>query len=176
MRTGHWDVVAVVAVVTLVLDQLSKALVLAYLGPGGTYSEIPILPGLLRLYYVENTGAAFGLFQGRNPLLAVLAVVVVILLAIWFRALAASRLGALALGLQLGGAFGNLIDRLRHGFVIDFIDFPFWPTFNLADSAITVGVLILAVALLRAEWAVARGSRDSVSSVRGVEPHDGSRA
>ncbi len=143
MGIRGWEIVASVAALVLLIDQISKALVLAHLGPGDPVREIVLIPGVLRLFYVENTGAAFGLFQGKNPLLAVLALVVVVILAVWFRALVASWLGAVALGLQLGGALGNLIDRFRHGFVVDFIDFSFWPTFNIADSAITVGVLLL---------------------------------
>lgn len=144
-----WEIVACVAAIVLVVDQLSKALVLTFLAPGAPHAEIVIVPGLLRLYYVENTGAAFGLFQGKNPLLAFLAFGVVVALVVWFRELVRFWLGALALGLQLGGAVGNLIDRFRHGFVVDFIDFSFWPTFNVADSAITIGVLMLLYVLLR---------------------------
>ncbi|GBD20764.1 Lipoprotein signal peptidase [bacterium HR28] len=143
MRTRGWEIVASVAAVVLLVDQISKALVLAYLAPGGPVSEVVLIPRILRLFYVENTGAAFGLFQGKNPLLALLALAVVVVLAVWFRALVASWPGAVALGLQLGGALGNLVDRFRHGFVVDFIDFSFWPTFNVADSAITIGVLLL---------------------------------
>jgi signal peptidase II len=144
-----WEIVACVAAIVLVVDQLSKALVLTFLAPGAPHAEVVIVPGLLRLYYVENTGAAFGLFQGKNPLLAFLAFGVVVALVVWFRELVRFWLGALALGLQLGGAVGNLIDRFRHGFVVDFIDFSFWPTFNVADSAITIGVLMLLYVLLR---------------------------
>ncbi|MCX7623716.1 MAG: signal peptidase II [Thermomicrobium sp.] len=151
MRFAGWDMLVSVAAGTLVVDQLSKALVLRFLGPRGSVEEVVLVPGILRLFYVENTGAAFGIFQGRNPLLAVLALGVVGLLVVWFRQLAQSSWGAVALGLQLGGAFGNLVDRFRHGFVVDFIDFPFWPTFNVADSAITVGVLLLLALLLRSE-------------------------
>lgn len=144
-----WEIVACVAAIVLVVDQLSKALVLTFLAPGAPHAEVVIVPGLLRLYYVENTGAAFGLFQGKNPLLAFLAFGVVVALVVWFRELVRFWLGALALGLQLGGAVGNLIDRFRHGFVVDFIDFSFWPTFNVADSVITIGVLMLLYVLLR---------------------------
>ncbi len=144
-----WSMVAVVATIVLVVDQLSKSLVLTFLAPGAAHAEVVIVPGLLRFYYVENTGAAFGLFQGKNPLLGFLAFSVVVVLVVWFRELVRYWPGALALGLQLGGAVGNLVDRFRHGFVVDFIDFPFWPTFNVADSAITIGVLMVLYVLLR---------------------------
>jgi len=143
-----WGIVAGVAAIVLVVDQLSKALVLTFLAPGAPHAEVVIVSGFLRLYYVENTGAAFGLFQGKNPLLAFLAFGVVVVLVVWFRELVRLWSGALALGLQLGGAVGNLVDRFRHGFVVDFIDFSFWPTFNVADSAITIGVLLLLYVLL----------------------------
>ncbi|WP_284056963.1 signal peptidase II [Thermalbibacter longus] len=144
--------VGLIAALVLVVDQISKTLVVATLGPSAGGRTLELIPGVLWLLYVENTGAAFGLFQGRNPVLAAVALVIVLLLAIWFRALAAATpWGALALGLQIGGALGNVVDRLRHGFVIDFIDVPFWPTFNLADSAITIGVAILLVVLVRSD-------------------------
>lgn len=144
--------VSLIAAMVLVVDQISKTLVMATLGPSAGGGAFELVPGVLWLLYVENTGAAFGLFQGRNPLLALVALVIVLLLAIWFRAVAAATpWGALALGLQIGGALGNVVDRLRHGFVIDFIDVPFWPTFNLADSAITIGVAILLVVVLRSD-------------------------
>ncbi len=169
VRIGGWGLLASVAGVTVLLDQLTKELVLAHLGPAGSLDEIVLVPGVLRLFYVENTGAAFGLFQGKNPLLALLALVVVLLLIVWFRSLVVFRLGAVALGLQLGGAAGNLVDRLRHGFVVDFIDLSFWPTFNVADSAITIGVLLLLVLFVRTEWtahAVDRAATEAVDSER----------
>ncbi|MCX2727693.1 signal peptidase II [Thermomicrobium sp. 4228-Ro] len=151
MRFAGWEALASVAVGTVLCDQFTKALVLAYLGPNGSIDAVVLIPGLLRLFYVENTGAAFGLFQGRNPILAVLALGVVLVLVVTFRYLTSTSLGAVALGLQLGGAIGNLIDRFRHGFVVDFIDLSFWPTFNVADSAITIGVLLLLVLLIRSD-------------------------
>jgi len=151
VRSAGWDILASVAVVTVLFDQLTKALVLRFLGPAGSIEQVILIPGLLRLFYVENTGAAFGLFQGRNPVLAILALGLVLVLIVSFRHLAATRWGAVALGLQLGGAVGNLIDRFRHGFVVDFIDLSFWPTFNIADSAITIGVLLLLLLLVRSE-------------------------
>ncbi|MDW7981948.1 MAG: signal peptidase II [Thermomicrobium sp.] len=148
MGARGWGIVAAVATVVLLIDQLSKLLVVRFLGPTGPIEEVVLIPGVLRLFYVENTGAAFGLFQGRNPVLATVALLVVVALAVWFRAVVSWWPGALALGLQLGGAVGNLVDRFRRGFVVDFIDFSFWPTFNVADSAITIGVLLLVVLLV----------------------------
>lgn len=137
-----------VAVSLIAFDQVTKQLVLDRLGPEGDTEIVRIIPGVLRFLYVENTGAAFGFFRGNSALLTVLALAVVATLIVYFRhAIARNSWLALALGLQIGGAFGNIIDRLRHGFVVDFIDVPRWPTFNVADSGITVGVVILGVYL-----------------------------
>lgn len=159
--------VAVVALAVVVLDQFTKTLAMAYLGPYGGAGPVSIVPGVLSLVYVENTGAAFGLFQGRNPVLALVALAIVLLLAVWFRAVAAATpWGGIALGLQIGGALGNVADRLRHGFVVDFIDLSFWPTFNLADSAITVGVVVLLIVLMRStESARERGAQRTWSDL-----------
>ena len=141
-----------VALVVLVADQATKLFILLELGPTGDRVMIPVIPGVFRLLYVQNTGAAFGIFQGNSLALALLAVLVVLFLLFYFRRwIAESSRLALAIGLQLGGAIGNILDRLQHGFVIDFIDFRYWPTFNVADSAITIGVIILAVALFKRE-------------------------
>jgi signal peptidase II len=93
---------------------------------------------------VTNTGIAFGLFREWGSVLVAVAVVVIAFLLLYTRQLATARWPVqIALGLQLGGAFGNLLDRLRFGFVTDFLDFKFWPVFNLADSAIVVGMVLL---------------------------------
>ncbi len=141
-----------VALVVLVADQATKLLVMLELGPTGDRVMIPVIPGVFRLFYVQNTGAAFGIFEGNSMVLAILAVLVVLSLLIYFRQwIAESPWLALAIGLQLGGAIGNILDRLQHGFVVDFIDFRYWPTFNVADSAITIGVIILAISLFKRE-------------------------
>ena len=119
----------------------------------------PIVEGYVTLHYAENTGIAFGLFddarsQWKGPLLSLLAVVAVcmVLYYIWTTPLQ-ERVIFVALGLVLGGVFGNFVDRLARGYVVDFIKLHWrdafaWPTFNLADSAITTGVvLILALSL-----------------------------
>jgi signal peptidase II len=139
---------AVVAVIA-VADQWSKRWAAGTLGPGGDRQEIEIVPSVLRFFYVENTGAAFGMFRDNAVLLLALSVVVVAaLLVLFFQMIVASRLLGFAFGLQFGGAAGNMIDRMRLGYVVDFIDVPRFPTFNVADSAITVGVVLLAYVLL----------------------------
>lgn len=142
-------IVGFVIAAVLIADQVTKSLIHDRLGPGGDLIEIRVIPHVLRLIYVENTGAAFGIFQGRSPILTILAMGVIVFLVVYFRqAIARSIWLSVALGLQLGGALGNVVDRFRHGFVIDFINVPRWPTFNVADSAITVGVIMLGLYLL----------------------------
>ncbi len=156
--------VALVMGLVLVADQISKSFVLDRLGPNGDRTQIKIIPGFLRLIYVENTGAAFGIFQGKSPVLTVLALVVIVFLIVYFRqSIARSIWLSIALGLQLGGALGNVIDRFRHGFVVDFINVPKWPTFNVADSAITVGVIMLGLFLLTRDSALTPADGERVT-------------
>ena len=135
----------------VVTDQLSKAWIRTNLPEGQSLFNT----GFLRITHVHNTGAAFGLFPGQSFALAIVALIgiaaiLVYALVIHRRLLLPdSMLSKSALGLVLGGTVGNLIDRLRFGYVTDFIDFGYWPAFNVADSAITVGVIIFACALLR---------------------------
>jgi signal peptidase II len=133
------------ALATFVVDQLSKSLAVTYLQPVGS---IPLV-GFLRLTYVENRGAAFGLLQNQTLLFILVGLVVVGGLIASYRHLpTVPPLLNLALGLQLGGALGNLVDRIRQGYVVDFVDLTWWPVFNVADSAIVVGVCAMAYYLL----------------------------
>ncbi len=137
--------ILIVALFVVVCDQASKALVVAQMYPG---ERIEIF-SLLSLERTSNSGIAFGL-AGHVPslvLILVAAAIVVILLLLgtqmkW-------RGSSIAIGLILGGALGNLLDRIFRGSVVDFIDLPHWPTFNLADVAITVGVVLLILGSLR---------------------------
>ena len=138
------------ALLVVVADQLIKLWIRSNLATGESLFEV----GFFRLTRVHNTGAAFGLFQGQSFLLTIIALVGVaalLLYAFFFHhkfPFLDNRLGKLALGLVLGGTVGNLIDRIYLGYVTDFIDFNFWPAFNIADSAIVVGIIILAYSLL----------------------------
>jgi signal peptidase II len=145
--------------VSLPLDQITKILVDRHLD----YADrIPVIEGFFYLTHVRNPGAAFGLFADGDATIRLVFFVSVSLAAIgiilsFFRQLApGDRLSALALGLILGGATGNLIDRLTRGEVVDFLHFRLWggyswPDFNLADSFIVVGVAILMLDLLASE-------------------------
>lgn len=138
-----------VAALILALDQLTKAWVLRHLAPQQPWNPISALRPVVTLTYVTNTGAAFGLFPGGSAFFVIVSVVVIAAILLFYRQVPAQLgLARAALALQCGGAVGNLADRLRHGHVIDFIDFHFWPVFNVADSAIVVGVVILAYYLL----------------------------
>ena len=139
-----------VAVLTLVVDRISKWVVMGSLKLGESWNPVAALERWVSLTYVTNTGAAFGLFPDHGVVFMVVAVVVIVAIIFYYRHLPGEQwLVQASLGLQLGGALGNLVDRLRYGHVIDFIDFKVWPVFNVADSSIFVGVVILAFHLLR---------------------------
>ncbi len=154
VRKGGWWTLLLIAGLTLAADQVTKYLVVTNLKLYETWSPIPALAGWLDIHYVTNTGAAFGLFQNVGGILALPAVLVSLVILFYYRQVAGeSWLIRLSMGLVLGGAIGNLIDRIRLGHVIDFIDPHIWPVFNLADSAVVCGVAILAFVLLRQERA-----------------------
>jgi signal peptidase II len=136
----------IVAIAVFVLDRWSKSVVLAQFAPGESRL---VVPRLLWFTFVQNTHGAFGLF-GNSPLLLIgLAVLVLALFAWAFRdAVQRSNLVRVAFGMIAGGAVGNVIDRLQHHWVVDFIDFKtIWPNvFNVADACITVGVGLLIIA------------------------------
>lgn len=140
--------VAVAAVVVL-LDQITKALVIDAFGPPDAGKSKTIIPRLLDVRHDENTGAAFSLFQGRSTTLLLIGVVVIGVLIYYYRALPqGSPSLRTAVGGVLGGAVGNIIDRVRLGHVTDWIHLTHYPTFNLADSCITLGMFTLAVYLV----------------------------
>ena len=124
----------------LIADQLTKQLVLNTLGPGMSWPD----SGFFRFTFVRNDGTAFGLFQNNGALLTAVSLGAIALIVYFYREAAmASWFTRAALGLQLGGAAGNIIDRFRHGYVVDFIDVGSWPIFNIADSSIMVGIISL---------------------------------
>lgn len=143
-RLGNVQLALVVGIVVVVLDQLTKWWVTETLADG----PVVVIDGFFQFRLTYNTGAAFSMFSGGGPILAVVAIGVIVM--IMFVLNDSSRRGeAVALGLVLGGAVGNLIDRIARGegfldgAVVDFIDFSFFATFNVADMAITFGVILL---------------------------------
>jgi len=149
-----YGVMVVGTVVSLVLDQVTKAAIIAHFPQGG---NLPIIQGFFELFHTHNYAAAFGLFGGNTRVFFL----IVSALAIGFIGFYFYRLQrhdlwlATALALILGGALGNMIDRVRHGFVIDFIRFYLgqwsWPTFNFADIFIVSGVTMFAIDMIRSE-------------------------
>ena len=130
---------AMMAVAVVALDQATKALVRGSIARG---DEDPIFPGV-SLVNTRNRGVAFGLLENGGTIVAVVSAVALIALLVFFATHRSRPLAWLPTGLLLGGAFGNMIDRIREGSVTDFVKLPLWPAFNVADVAITFGVLAL---------------------------------
>lgn len=133
------------AIAVFILDQASKFLVLQNIPQGDSWSLFPTLSRIFRFTFITNTGAAFGMFPQWGGIFMVIAIVVIGAIVLFYHYLPVENIWIrFSLGLQLGGAMGNLIDRLMHGYVVDFVDIGFWPIFNLADLSIVTGVTILA--------------------------------
>lgn len=145
-------------VLTLTLDRWTKTLVV---GKFDLNESISVIDGFFNITYVRNTGVAFGIFSGisspmKSALLATFTGIAAILVVIYsLRSPVQNRLLQLALSLILGGALGNLYDRLAYGYVIDFLEFYAgsysWPSFNVADAAISTGVGLLLIEIIRNE-------------------------
>lgn len=132
----------------LILDQISKFYISSALSLG---QSIPVVRGIFHISLVYNTGCAFGLLKNQKIFFILLsaAAVFYIIRDLFFNRGRYSLSRRVALGLILGGAAGNLLDRLRLGYIIDFLDFRVWPVFNLADSALTIGIIMLGCSLLK---------------------------
>lgn len=137
--TGAWGRAALVTGAVLVADQLSKAVVRASIERG---EEIDLVLGI-DLVNARNSGVAFGALAGGGVIVTIVIVIALGALIAYFATHAHRRLAWLPTGMLLGGALGNVVDRLRDGAVTDFVKLPYWPAFNVADMAITVGVLVL---------------------------------
>ncbi len=143
---ARWPIFLGLAVVVLVADQLAKAWLVSFLAPG---ERVQVIGDYVRLVHSQNSGALFGLFRDQAIIFAVVSVGVVGAI-IWFhRSSGRNTLLSVALGLLLGGALGNMADRFRLGYVVDFVDLGIggfrWYTFNVADSAISGAILLLLV-------------------------------
>lgn len=148
--TAQRSLLLLVAATVIIVDHVSKLYVESWLPLNHSWAPFPELAHLFRITHVTNTGAAFGLFPSGSVFFTVIATVVAVFILIYNYQLPAGQFPLrIALGLQLGGALGNLIDRLRLGHVTDFLDFGPWPVFNLADTSIVAGVVILAVLMLQ---------------------------
>lgn len=150
LRGSIWLVPAAVSLVVLALDQLSKAWAVRLLGSQEGVTIIPVVGDWLRLVFVKNTGVAFGLFQSMPQLFTITSLLITAGALYFYRyhLPTESRWIQTSIGLIVGGALGNVLDRVRLGYVVDFVSVGWWPVFNLADSAICIGVTLLAIFLL----------------------------
>lgn len=145
---AQWAALAVVAVAAALADQLTKALVSGALALGDAVE----IAGPFSIHHVRNTGIAFGLFADATSIvIGLTTVAIVALLAFFARSARRHPLLPVAVGLVLGGSLSNLVDRLRLGHVTDFLDFDYWPAFNLADTFIVVGVGLLFLSFVAAD-------------------------
>lgn len=167
MKLRDW-VLFMLALIVLVVDQASKAWVVENIPPNTTLAVIPQLQGWFNLTHITNSGAAFGMFPQLGLVFTFVALAVSFVIVAYHRSLPPGQwLVRISLGLQLGGAIGNLIDRLRYGYVVDMLHVRFVPVFNIADSAIVCGVALLMLHMLRTPskqvQAVAATPSDSIT-------------
>ncbi len=145
---SRWIRLAVVAGVVLVCDQIVKAIIRGQLEVGEGWT----LTSFVSILRVTNRGIAFGMFPGRQAYVAIITVIALCAIAIFLARLVRRNLiAATGAGLLVGGSLGNLTDRLVHGGVTDYVDFSFWPTFNLADACITVGAALIVWGLMQGD-------------------------
>ena len=133
------------ALLIIILDQLTKFFIKNNFQLN---QSIPIIKSILHLTYITNTGSAFGLFKGFNIFFILFSIIVFIVIFYYLKKIKENeKLLQFSIGLLLGGTIGNLIDRIFYGSVIDFIDFRIWPVFNVADSAVTISIILLIILL-----------------------------
>lgn len=142
---GNMNFILIALIV--ILDKATKLLAIEYLQPIRT---LPVIEGIFHLTYHENRGAAFGILQGQRTFFLIATTIVLIAITIFMykykKIYIPMKLG---LNLIVAGAIGNLIDRVRFGFVVDFFDFRIWPVFNIADSAVVVGAILVSYVVLK---------------------------
>ncbi len=134
----------------LIIDQLTKIIILKNFQPGDSF---PVIKNIFHITFVRNKGVAFGIFSETDSIIIwfsfVAAILIVLILIFSGKFFQKARSSRIFLSLILAGAVGNLIDRIRFGYVLDFLDFRIWPVFNIADTAITVGTALLIFRMLR---------------------------
>ena len=137
-----------VTIFVIVVDQITKLVV------RNTFElkqSLPVIKGFFHLTYTLNTGSGFSLLKDQNTALIWVSILILCIILYYYDKISDNKVTAISVALIVGGAIGNLIDRLILGGVIDFFDFIIWPVFNIADSAITIGVFILLIYLFR-KW------------------------
>ncbi len=140
MKNKHISLILSLSIFIILLDQITKYLILKYMI---LHQSIPLLKNILHLTYIQNTGAGFGILKNQNTFLIFISLIIIGIMLFYIKRIIKEKQIHMPIALILGGAFGNLIDRIFIGHVIDFIDFRIWPAFNVADSAITIGALWL---------------------------------
>jgi signal peptidase II len=165
LKSIRW--LLLIATIIVVIDQLTKFLIRRYMVYGETWAPWDWMMPYVRLLYIHNTGAAFGMFKDANPVFMVLAVIVSGVIIYYYPTIPEEeKVIRFALSLQLAGAVGNLIDRIIFGRVTDFISVGNFAIFNVADSSITVGVIILLIAV----WWQDRKEKKKLAAIKQQEP------
>ena len=170
-RRPRWAVFFALAAAVVVADQVTKAIVTGALRPG---EARPILDDVLRIVFSQNSGALFGLFKDNAAMFGVVSLGVIGLIVFYHGRAGGSSYMTITLGLLLGGAIGNMLDRLRLGYVVDFVDGGFgnvrWYTFNVADAAISLSIVLLFAVALRPSLAEARARTTPAPPAETAEP------
>ena len=164
-KTKNAILFAAITLIWALIDQVVKGIIRVNLAIG---QQIPIIPGFFSLWHVQNTGAGFSLFTGWNRLLIWISIAVIGFIIYQIDFITEKAFHAVALGMVLGGALGNLIDRIFFGAVTDFFDFfiifDHFPAFNVADAGITIGAITLIIVMVIEEWKLGKGNRDTKGS------------
>jgi signal peptidase II len=165
----QWVFLFGIATLSILADQASKAYVVHHLPYQDSWVPIGFIEPLFKFTHVHNTGASFGMFPQGGSVFLVIALIVSLIIIYYYRQIPPQAwLTRLALGLQLGGALGNAVDRLRLGYVVDFFHVEHFPVFNVADSSIVIGVCLLALEMLLEEWRAARQEKQQPASEKSV--------
>ncbi len=166
-------VAALIAIGAVVLDQVTKALVVSHMT---LHQELPFLPGFMRFYYTQNKGAAFSILSDHPWVFLVFsAVAMAVIVYLLYRFRGRHPLLTVSLAMILGGGIGNMIDRVVNGYVVDFLDFQFvkFAVFNVADIFVTCGSVALGIYLIVIEPRVEKRLRDKEKTEQKESPHDG---
>lgn len=148
MSKGEGKRIISVILTILLLDQSTKFLILKFLSEN---QSIAIIKNIFHLTLVKNRGAAFGIFEDFGLFLIIISLFIITLILINLRRVYSNPKLKISFTLILSGAVGNLIDRLRYGYIIDFLDFRIWPVFNVADTVITIGAILLGYSMLKSK-------------------------
>jgi len=140
MKNKSILLISSISILIVILDQITKSLIRKYLS---LHQSIPLINNILHFTYIQNTGAGFGILKQQNIFLIFISLIIIGTILFYFDRIIKEKAIHIPIALILGGAIGNLIDRILIGHVIDFIDFRIWPAFNVADSAITIGAVWL---------------------------------